>query len=53
MKRLEDQFGKEFDPYFATAHLWDDETIDPRETRTVLAIALWVAHQKPFEGMME
>ncbi|MEO6726922.1 MAG: carboxyl transferase domain-containing protein [Blastocatellia bacterium] len=50
---LEAQIEKESDPYFATARLWDDGIIDPRETRTVLAIALMAAHQKPFEGTME
>ncbi|HMZ19065.1 MAG TPA: carboxyl transferase domain-containing protein [Blastocatellia bacterium] len=50
---LEAQIEKESDPYFATARLWDDGIIDPRETRTVLAIALMTAHQKPFAGTME
>ncbi|MCI0661566.1 MAG: acyl-CoA carboxylase subunit beta, partial [Acidobacteria bacterium] len=52
-KMLEDQIEKESDPYFATARLWDDGIIDPRETRTVLAIALMAAHQKQFQGTME
>ena len=52
-KMLEDQIEKESDPYFATARLWDDGIIDPRETRTVLAIALTAAYQRPFEGTME
>jgi acetyl-CoA carboxylase carboxyltransferase component len=51
-KALEDQIEKESDVYFATARLWDDGIIDPRETRTVLAIALTAAYQKPFEGTM-
>jgi acetyl-CoA carboxylase carboxyltransferase component len=50
---LEAQIEKESDPYFATARLWDDGIIDPRETRIVLAIALMTAHQKPFTGTME
>jgi acetyl-CoA carboxylase carboxyltransferase component len=50
---LESQIEKESDPYFATARLWDDGIIDPRDTRTVLAIALMTAHQRPFEGTME
>jgi acetyl-CoA carboxylase carboxyltransferase component len=41
---------KESDPYFATARLWDDGIIDPRDTRTVIAIALSAAYSKPFEG---
>jgi len=52
-KILEDQIEKESDPYFATARLWDDGIIDPRETRTVLAIALSAAFNRPFEGTME
>lgn len=52
-KMLEDQIEKESDPYFATARLWDDGIIDPRETRTVLAIALSAAYNRPFEGTME
>jgi acetyl-CoA carboxylase carboxyltransferase component len=52
-KMLEDQIEKESDVYFATARLWDDGIIDPRETRTVLAIALSAAYQRPFEGTME
>ncbi|MFN0121542.1 MAG: acyl-CoA carboxylase subunit beta [Blastocatellia bacterium] len=52
-KMLEDQITAESDPYFATARLWDDGMIDPRDTRTVLAIALMTAHQRPFEGTME
>jgi len=41
---------KESDPYFATARLWDDGIIDPRDTRTVIAISLSAAYSKPFEG---
>ncbi len=51
-KALEDQIEKESDVYFATARLWDDGIIDPRETRTVLAIALTAAYQRPVEGAM-
>lgn len=52
-KMLEDQINAESDPYFATARLWDDGIIDPRDTRHVLAIALLAAYQKPFTGTME
>jgi len=51
-KMLEDQIERESDVYFATARLWDDGIIDPRETRTVLAIALMAAYQRPVEGTM-
>ena len=47
------QIERESDPYFATARLWDDGIIDPRETRTILAIALMAVHQRPVEGTME
>lgn len=54
MKRaLEDQIQRESDAYFATARLWDDGIIDPRDTRTVLAIALSAACNRPVEGTME
>src|SRR5258706_11981172 len=37
MKMMTEQMiEKESDPYFATARLWDDGIIDPRDTRTVL-----------------
>jgi acetyl-CoA carboxylase carboxyltransferase component len=50
---LEDQINRESDCYFATARLWDDGVIDPRDTRTVLAIALTAVHNAAFEGTME
>jgi acetyl-CoA carboxylase carboxyltransferase component len=52
-KALEDQIHAESDPYFATARLWDDGIIDPRETRQVLAISLSAACNKPVQGTME
>ena len=50
---LENQIQRESDCYFATARLWDDGIIDPRDTRTVLAIALSAAYNRPVEGTME
>ncbi|MBA2542126.1 MAG: acyl-CoA carboxylase subunit beta [Deltaproteobacteria bacterium] len=47
---VEAQIDKEADPYFATARLWDDGIIDPRDTRTVLAISLSAAYSRPFVG---
>jgi acetyl-CoA carboxylase carboxyltransferase component len=35
---------------FATGRLWDDGIIDPRDTRTVLSIALSAVHSAPVEG---
>jgi len=34
----------------ATARLWDDGIIDPRDTRTVLAIALTAVHSAAVRG---
>ena len=50
---LESQIQQESDCYFATARLWDDGIIDPRDTRTVLTISLSAAHNRPVEGTME
>ena len=50
---LEQQIERESDCYFATARLWDDGIIDPRDTRNVLAIALSVACAKGVEGTTE
>jgi acyl-CoA carboxylase subunit beta len=47
---VEAQIGKESDPYFATARLWDDGIIDPRDTRTVVAISLSAAYTAPVQG---
>jgi acetyl-CoA carboxylase carboxyltransferase component len=52
-KMLEDQIARESDCYFATARLWDDGIIDPRDTRTVVAIALSAAYNSPVHGTME
>jgi acetyl-CoA carboxylase carboxyltransferase component len=46
----ESMIDKESDPYFATARLWDDGIIDPRDTRTVLGIALSAAYTTPVRG---
>ncbi|WP_404850431.1 acyl-CoA carboxylase subunit beta [Dietzia kunjamensis] len=40
---VEDQIDRESTALFATGHLWDDGVIDPRDTRTVLSIALSAA----------
>ena len=51
--QLEEQIERESDCYFATARLWDDGIIDPRDTRTVLAISLSAAYNRSVEGTME
>ena len=37
---LRDQYEAQGHPYYATARLWDDGVIDPRETRDALGLAL-------------
>uniref|UniRef100_A0A915E4R5 Probable methylcrotonoyl-CoA carboxylase beta chain, mitochondrial n=1 Tax=Ditylenchus dipsaci TaxID=166011 RepID=A0A915E4R5_9BILA len=39
-KPIEGRFEQEGHPYFASARLWDDGVIDPKDTRKVLALAL-------------
>ena len=50
---LEEQIQRESDCYSATARLWDDGIIDPRDTRTVLGISLSAAYNRAVEGTME
>jgi acetyl-CoA carboxylase carboxyltransferase component len=52
-KMLEEQIARESDCYFATARLWDDGIIDPRDTRTVVGIALSTVYNAPVKGTME
>ncbi|RMH38675.1 MAG: acyl-CoA carboxylase subunit beta [Deltaproteobacteria bacterium] len=49
---IEAQIDKESHALFATARLWDDGIIDPRDTRDVLGIALSAAHSAPVRGTM-
>lgn len=50
MKMIEMQIDNESDPFFATARLWDDGILDPRDTRDVLGICLSVAHTREVVG---
>jgi acyl-CoA carboxylase subunit beta len=47
---IEDQIERESHAFFVTARLYDDGVIDPRDTRTVLGIALSAAHSAPVAG---
>ena len=42
-ERLTDKYAEESSPYYATARLWDDGVIDPRDTRQVLGMAVEAA----------
>jgi 3-methylcrotonyl-CoA carboxylase beta subunit len=46
---IRDQFEAQGHPYYASARLWDDGVIDPRETRRVLGLALSAALNAPIE----
>jgi 3-methylcrotonyl-CoA carboxylase beta subunit len=43
-------YEREGSPYFATARLWDDGVLDPRETRAVLGICLGACARAPLEA---
>jgi 3-methylcrotonyl-CoA carboxylase beta subunit len=43
------QYETQGHPYFASARLWDDGIIDPRDTRRVLALGLSAALNAPIE----
>jgi acetyl-CoA carboxylase carboxyltransferase component len=45
-----DQIEQESNAFFATARIWDDGVIDPRDTRTVLGIAISAAFTNVVEG---
>ena len=47
---IEEQIESESHAFFVTARLYDDGVIDPRDTRTVLGIALSAAHSQVVEG---
>ena len=49
-KMVEGQIGKESYAFFATARVWDDGIIDPRDTRTVLGISLSAVHSNVVQG---
>ncbi|MEM7763836.1 MAG: carboxyl transferase domain-containing protein [Pseudomonadota bacterium] len=44
-----DSYDRQGHPYYASARLWDDGVIDPRDTRTVLSLALSATLNKPIE----
>jgi 3-methylcrotonyl-CoA carboxylase beta subunit len=44
------QYEHQGNPYYSTARLWDDGVIDPKDTRTVLGLALSAAANAPLEA---
>jgi len=47
---VEYQIDQQSSALFATARLWDDGIIDPRDTRTVVALSLSAAYSREVEG---
>jgi acetyl-CoA carboxylase carboxyltransferase component len=47
---FEKQVEEQSTALFATGRLWDDGIIDPRDTRTVLGLALSATHSAPVQG---
>jgi 3-methylcrotonyl-CoA carboxylase beta subunit len=45
--RIRAQYEAQGHPYYSTARLWDDGVIDPKDTRTVLGLALSAAANAP------
>ncbi len=46
---IRSQYERQGHPYYSTARLWDDGVIDPRDTRTVLGLALSAAANAPLD----
>ena len=46
-----ENFEREGHPYYATARIWDDGIIAPRETRRVVALSLSAALNAPIPDM--
>ena len=49
-REVETRYEEEASAYFATARLWDDGIIDPRQTRQVLGLALETTLNAPIEA---
>lgn len=48
-KPIAEQYEAQGNPYYATARLWDDGIIDPKDTRAVLGLAISAALNAPLE----
>jgi 3-methylcrotonyl-CoA carboxylase beta subunit len=46
---IREQYEREGHPYYASARLWDDGIIDPRDTRMVLGLGISAALNAPIE----
>lgn len=48
---IRDKYEKEGSPYHASARLWDDGVIDPKDTRRVLGLSIAASLNKPISEM--
>ena len=48
---IREQYEDQGSPYYSSARLWDDGVIDPRDTRTVLGLALSACANAPLEDV--
>ncbi len=48
-RAIREQYATQGHPYYATARLWDDGLIDPRDTRRVLGLGIAAALNAPCE----
>jgi len=46
---IREQYEQQGNPYYATARLWDDGIIDPKDTRMVLGLGIAAALNAPIE----
>lgn len=49
MEPIRQKYEAEGHPYFSSARLWDDGVINPRDTRTILGLALSASLNAPIE----
>lgn len=49
MAPIREKYEAEGHPYFSSARLWDDGVINPRDTRTVLGLAISASLNAPIE----
>jgi len=48
---IRSKYEKEGSPYYASARLWDDGIIDPKDTRRVLGLSIAATLNKPIDDM--
>ena len=46
---IREQYEHQANPYYSTERLWDNQIIDPADTRMVLGLALFATFNAPLE----